>query len=65
MKERKSIDKHAPKDKIKEKHHRIPSVRLICIEDSFTQSANTVEIQGHRVSMSWMVQRPQGGCLES
>lgn len=37
--------------KIKEKRHRTPSLRLICMEDPLTQSSNTAEVQGHRVSV--------------
>lgn len=51
MKERKGIYKDISKEKIKEKRHRTPSLGLVCVEDPLTQSSNTAEVQGHRVSV--------------
>ena len=60
MKERKGSYKDISKEKIKEKHHRIPSLRLVCVEDPMMQSSNMVEVQGHGVSVLWLV--PWGRC---
>ena len=45
MKERKGIYKDISKKKIKEKRHRTPSLRLVCVEDPLTQSSNTAEFK--------------------